>query len=129
MVNRFNGFYGLNNIIWVWNGGSADYFPGDEYVDIVGENIYNTTGDSGNGRFMGTIYYRSSRATAMTHCLTAPDPDIMAQDNALWLYFALDKGECLIDGDGRLTGKYTSDELLDKVYNNEGVVTLDELKF
>lgn len=129
MVNRFNGFYGLNNLIWVWNGGSGDYYPGDEYVDIVGENIYNTTGDSGNGRFMGTIYYKSSRAAAMTHCLTAPDPDIMAQDNALWLYFALDKGDCLIDADGRLTGKYSSDELLDKVYNNEGVVTLDELKF
>lgn len=129
MVNRFNGLYGLTNIIWVWNGGSAEYFPGDEYVDIIGENIYNTTGDSGNGRFMGTIYYKSSRANAMTHCLTAPDPDTLAQDNALWIYFMLDKGEYIINSNGQLTEKYTSNALLDKVYNSEGIVTLDELKF
>lgn len=127
MVNRFNKYYGLTNIIWVWNGGSEKYYPGDEYVDIVGENIYNTTNDSGNGRFMGTIYYKSSRGTAMTHCLVVPDPDILAQDNALWLWFTLAKGESIIDSDGRLTGKYTSDELLDKAYNNEGMITLDEL--
>lgn len=129
MFNRFNNLHGLTNIIWVWNGGSENFFPGDQYVDIVGENIYNTTGDSGNGRFMGTIYYKSSKANAMTHCLTVPDPDILKQDNALWLWFTLDRGECIIDTNGELTGRYTSNELLERAYNSEGMVTLDELAF
>ncbi|MBD5081564.1 MAG: hypothetical protein HDT44_07370 [Ruminococcaceae bacterium] len=127
LFNRFSKLHGLTNLIWVWSGGSEQYFPGDQYVDIVGENIYNTTGDSGNGRFMGTIYYKSSKAAAMTHCLTVPDPDVLAQDNALWLWFSLDRGDCIIDSEGKLTGKYTSNETLDRAYNSEGMVTLDEL--
>lgn len=129
MVKRFNEYYGLTNIIWVWSGGSSEFFPGDEYVDIVGENIYNTTGDSGNMRLMGTVHYRSSRAVAMTDCLQIPDPDILAQDNARWLWFALGKGDCLIDENGKLTGKYSRSDILEKCYNHEGIITLDEVIF
>lgn len=127
MVNRFNGYYGLTNIIWVWNGGSAEFFPGDKYVDIVGENVFNTTGDSGNMRFMGTVHYNSARAVAMTNCLQIPDPDILAQDNARWLWFSLGGGDCLIDSNGKLTGKYSKNDVIEKAYNHEGIITLDEL--
>lgn len=127
MVKRCNNYYGLSNIIWVWNGGSTEFYPGDEYVDIIGENIYNPTGDSGNGRFMGTSEYRSARAVAMTDCLILPDPDILTRDNAKWLWFSLGKGDNLIDENGVLTNRYTTAELLDRGYNHECFVTLDEL--
>ncbi len=34
---------GLDNLIWVWTAetGDADWYPGDQYVDIVGRDIYN----------------------------------------------------------------------------------------
>jgi mannan endo-1,4-beta-mannosidase len=34
---------GLNNLIWVWTAepNDAAWYPGDEYVDIVGRDIYN----------------------------------------------------------------------------------------
>lgn len=127
MVNRFNGYYNLTNIIWVWSGGSSEFFPGDKYVDIVGENVYNTTGDSGNMRFMGTVHYNSSRAVAMTDCLQIPDPDILAQDNARWLWFSLGGGDCLIDSNGKLTGRYSKNDVIEKAYNHEGIITLDEI--
>lgn len=127
MVKRINEYHGLNNIIWVWNGGSAEFYPGDEYVDIVGENIYNATGDSGNGIFMGTSYYNSSRAVAMTDCLMIPNADTLAQDNARWLWFTLGKGDVLIDENGKLTEKYSSNVLLEQAYNHESFVTLDEI--
>lgn len=127
LFKRLTGYYGLGNIIWVWSGGSADFFPGDEYVDIVGEDIYNTTGDSGNSRFLGTAYYGTVRAGAMSDCLMIPDPDVLVQDNARWLYFSLGKGDRLIDGNGKLNYRYTSPELLDKAYNHNDYVTLDEL--
>lgn len=127
MVNRFNRYHKLDNIIWVWNGGGEAFYPGDEYVDIVGENVYNATGDSGNMRFMGTVHYNSSRAVAMTDCLRIPDPDVLAQDNARWLWFAAGGGDCLIDSSGRLTGRYSDNALIEKAYNHEGVITLDEL--
>jgi mannan endo-1,4-beta-mannosidase len=36
---------GLNNLIWVWTAEPNDnaWYPGDEYVDIVGRDIYNKT--------------------------------------------------------------------------------------
>ncbi|MCW3806366.1 glycosyl hydrolase [Plebeiibacterium marinum] len=35
---------GLNNLIWVWTTQTNDdaFYPGDEYVDIIGRDIYNT---------------------------------------------------------------------------------------
>jgi mannan endo-1,4-beta-mannosidase len=34
---------GLNNLIWVWTTQTKDdeFYPGDEYVDIIGRDIYN----------------------------------------------------------------------------------------
>ena len=36
---------GLNNLIWIWTseGNDPDWYPGDEYVDIIGRDIYNWT--------------------------------------------------------------------------------------
>ena len=44
-IAMFNYFKteGLDNLIWVWTteGDDADWYPGDQYVDIVGRDIYN----------------------------------------------------------------------------------------
>ena len=128
MVTRFSEYHGLSNIIWVWSGGGADFYPGDKYVDVIGEDIYNSSGDSGNARFMGTAYYNAGAvAAAMTDCVMLPDPDILARDNARWLWFSLGKGDCLIDANGGLTERYTLNSLLERAYNHESFITLDEL--
>ena len=128
MVKRFNEYHGLSNIIWVWSGEDAAFYPGDEYVDIIGEDIYNPSGDSGNIRFMGIAYYNAGAvAAAMTDCIILPDPDVLAQDNARWLWFSLGKGDTLIDENGSLTERFTSNTLLERAYNHESFITLDEL--
>ena len=44
-IAMFNYFKteGLDNLIWVWTteGDDADWYPGDQFVDIVGRDIYN----------------------------------------------------------------------------------------
>ena len=44
-IAMFNYFKteGLDNLIWVWTteGNDADWYPGDQYVDIVGGDVYN----------------------------------------------------------------------------------------
>ena len=44
-ITMFNYFkaQGLDNLIWVWTteGNDADWYPGDQYVDIIGRDIYN----------------------------------------------------------------------------------------
>ena len=44
-IAMFNYFKteGLDNLIWVWTteGNDANWYPGDQYVDIVGRDVYN----------------------------------------------------------------------------------------
>lgn len=44
-IAMFNYFKteGLDNLIWVWTteGNDADWYPGDQYVDIVERDVYN----------------------------------------------------------------------------------------
>ena len=44
-IAMFNYFKteGLDNLIWVWTteGNDTDWYPGDQYVDIVGRDVYN----------------------------------------------------------------------------------------
>ena len=44
-IYMFDYFHdqGLNNLIWVWTTQTKDdpFYPGDEYVDIIGRDIYN----------------------------------------------------------------------------------------
>lgn len=42
LYDRLVGHHGLNNLIWVWNSQMDDreWYPGDEYVDIVGRDNY-----------------------------------------------------------------------------------------
>ena len=44
-IAMFNYFKteGLDNLIWVWTteGNDADWYPGDQYVDIVRRDVYN----------------------------------------------------------------------------------------
>ena len=54
---------GIRNLIWVWTaqnyngdsasyGNDADYYPGDEYVDIVARDIYGDTPENENIEFI-----------------------------------------------------------------------------
>lgn len=45
MYDRLTNFHGINNIVWVWNSIAADWYPGDDIVDILSADVYAT----GNG--------------------------------------------------------------------------------
>ena len=40
MFDYFTNEKSLHNLIWLWNGQAKEWYPGDEYVDIVGYDIY-----------------------------------------------------------------------------------------
>lgn len=40
MFDRFVNYYKINNLIWVWNGQDVVWYLGDQYVDIIVEDIY-----------------------------------------------------------------------------------------
>ena len=62
----------------------------------------------------------NKRMLALTECAVYPDPDIMARDNAMWLWTAMWNGKYLINESGELTGDYISVEQLKKFYCHKG---------
>ena len=128
IFRRFTEYHQLNNLIWVWNGENAAFYPGDDYVDIVGMDMYTDYDISGNQRMLDAIKYTiKTKACALTECGTIPNPDYIERDNAYWLWFALWRGDYIINSDGSISYEHCSKEEIDYAYNNELYITLDEL--
>ena len=131
MYERMTFYHGLNNLIWVWNGQSKDWYPGDEYVDIVGQDIYSAPKDYDEHaeQFAKTIYYPNSpKITALTENGTLFDIDEAIKSNSLWAWFLNWHGIHTIPG-AELSEEYSSLEMWKEVYNHERVLTLDEVPF
>lgn len=126
---RLTQYNGLKNLVWVWNNSDFDYYPGDDYVDIIGQSFYEKTSASFAGRFSAIAENSASgrKMLAVTACASLPSIDNMWRDNAMWLWTAPDSGEYILDSAGRLTEKYTKRAALRNCYNNEKCVTRDEL--
>lgn len=128
MYRRLTEYHGLNNLIWVWNGESYEFYPGDEYADIVSMDIYTDSDISGNNRMLDAIHYTiRTKPCALTECGRVPNPDLLRRDNAYWLWFGLWRGDYIINADGGISYEHTSAEELDYAYNNELFITKDEL--
>ncbi len=128
LFRRFTEYHRLTNILWIWDGESYDYYPGDEYVDFVGMDMYVRSDISGNSRMMDAIGYTiKSKGTALTECGRIPSPDVIRRDGAYWLWFALWKGDYIINSNGTIQYSHVTATELDKAYNNELYITLDEL--
>ncbi|MGN1134367.1 MAG: glycosyl hydrolase [Oscillospiraceae bacterium] len=127
VYDRITNVYGVNNLIWVWNGQDKDYYPGDEYVDIIGEDIYNPQNDfqpNKNKFKQANEYTTSPKIVALTENGTLMEPDKQFEINAKWSYFTSWTGEYSANG------KYNDADnkaMWKKVYNSEKVITLSEL--
>ncbi len=129
MFRRFNEYHGLNNLIWVYNGSSAEFYPGDDYCDIIGQGLYMNSSASFAARFAALTHLpgTSVKPVAVTSCDKLPDPNYLHRDNAMWLWTALDSGEYTIHSDGSYSEDYTSWQKLNNAYNSRICVTKDEL--
>ncbi len=132
LYEKLTNEYGLNNLIWVWNGQHADWYPGDEYVDIVGEDIYpgEKVYTSQVNKYLEVAEYSEERKMVyLTECGCIFDPDLAVRDGAMWGMWAVWQGE-FVRKDGafaRISEQYTESEMMKKAYNHEVVITIDEV--
>ena len=129
LYNELTNTYGCNNLIWVYNGQSADWYPGDEYVDIVGEDIYpgNHVYDPQVSRFRQAINYGSkTKITALTENGCIFDIDSAVSINALWSWFMTWGGKFTVNG-SNYSEKYTEKSVIKKMYSSKYALTLDDL--
>lgn len=121
--------YGIHNLIWEWtsstNVTAADWYPGDDYVDMVSIDKYNAVNYQPNESAISASFYslvgstEGRKMVAMSENDTIPSLENLVNDKAYWLYFCPWYGNFLTD----LTAK----DKLDEIYNSDYCITLDEL--
>ena len=130
MYEKLTVEHGLNNLIWLWNGQNADWYPGDDVVDIIGWDIY--PGEHEYGSFSSTFAkcadcFGENKLIALSENGCVMDPDLVWQDNARWVFWGTWSGEFAVNGAGQLSEQYTDAEMLKKAYSSEHTLTLSEL--
>jgi hypothetical protein len=123
--------YGVHNAIWEVNlytyADSNQWYPGDEYVDMVAYDKYEgspyTWGTSAATSAFLTLVNdtNDTKMVALSENDVIPDITNMVNEGAWWSYF------CPWYGDFITNGTTNTPAMLDKIYNSEYVVTLDEV--
>jgi mannan endo-1,4-beta-mannosidase len=125
----------LNNLIWVWNGEDAGWFPNPATVDIVGRDLYSQTYSSQKQQFDKALAMipEKNRMVALTENGKIPDPEECIKDGAMWLWFMTwndrsgsTQGET--HKDNHWTGESANTQTHKmKVFHHPAVITLDKL--
>jgi len=123
--------YGIHNVIWevnlYLNTNSAQWYPGDNYVDIVAYDKYEGSPYTWKTSAATTAFLtlvndtNDTKMVAMTENDTIPDIKNIVNEGAWWLYF------CPWYGDFLTSSTYNNPTLLSTIYNSQYVITLEEL--
>ncbi len=123
MYDRYTNYWGLDNLIWslgYCGDVNSGWYPGDEYVDIIGSDTYVNHTES-----LVQMYNKTKQVSGKPVCLhengPIPDPEKMKSDGAGWLWF-MTWHTSFIDSNEFNTASY-----LKRVYNSDYMLTLDEL--
>ncbi len=132
MYDRLTNVHGVNNLIWVWNGQHADWYPGDAYVDVIGEDIYpgEKVYTSQAARFLRALSYTPTRKLiALTENGCIPDTDQLVRDGVMWAWWCTWEGEFVLKSQGfnAYSDRYTEKSMVRKVYGHERVITRKNL--
>ena len=129
LVERMNGYHGLHNLLWVWNGQAEDWYVGDEWCDILGDDVYAAPRDYGGQaeRFASLTRCSARKMAALTECAVVPDPDALRREGAGWLWFNVWCRE-FVTGDGKeYADTYTERAALQRAYHSPRILTREDL--
>lgn len=128
LYQQLTEVHGLDNLIWVWNGQRADYYPGDDTVDIIGWDIYapEHSYSSQSSTFIESVGYTDeTKIIALTENGVLIDPELSFRDNARWSWFCT--WESFMTQFGVGIEANTEFYMWEKVFQSERVLSLDEL--
>jgi mannan endo-1,4-beta-mannosidase len=126
MFENFTEKHHLNNLIWVFSPGAetdlAAWYPGDAYVDIVGQDHYPLDGNHGSAKDVFdelTAMTQGKKLIALGENGPVPDMAQVVREKAGWLFFTTWSGSILFEK--------TTPEQLREFYNNPYVLNLGDL--
>lgn len=125
MFDRMVNVNGLHNLIWVWTREPNDdaWYPGDEYVDIVGRDIYKEGDHSSQILEFNdlTSRYGGKKMVTISESGSFPDVDNLIKDGAGWSWFMPWNGDFIH------LAKHNPLDLWKKMFASDYVLTLDEM--
>ena len=132
LLDKMNQFVILNNLIWIWNGQDGDWYPGDAYVDIIGEDLYpgERVYTPQTNVFMEALTYsEENKMIVMSENGCLFDPALAQRDGAMWGFFCTWQGEFVLASEAMniLSEQYTEEYMVRQVYADERVITRSEL--
>jgi mannan endo-1,4-beta-mannosidase len=118
---------GLNNLIWVWTTQTKDnaFYPGDDYVDIVGRDIYNQTSAAANAsQFSSIATTYSGKMVALSENGNVAKISEQWSSGAKWLFFMpwYDNAATTLTGHEHADAAWWLDAVA-----NPNVITRDEM--
>jgi mannan endo-1,4-beta-mannosidase len=128
MYDRMTNHHKLNNLIWVWtttdDANALPWYPGDEYVDILGMDIY--PGERQHGSQVIAFnkvkeIFGGKKIITLSENGSIPYPENMEQDGAWWSWFMPWYGTHTKDE------KHNSVDDWKKILSSDFVITLDEM--
>jgi mannan endo-1,4-beta-mannosidase len=128
VFDRLVNYHQLDNLIWVWTStaspAAADWYPGDDYVDIIGADIYLPAGTYTSNFIMFdnlASIFGGKKIITLSENGPMPDAERLFIERAAWNWFCTWGGSFITDG------LSNSAAHINTVFNHEYVITLDEL--
>jgi mannan endo-1,4-beta-mannosidase len=128
MYDRFTNYHHLNNLIWVWGANGLrdipfdeaydykDYYPGPEYVDVLGADVYHF--DYEQDDYESLLKLANGKPIALTETGELPKPEIL-KVQPQWTWFMVWTSWLLTDN--------TRDRVK-QIYNLPQTLNHDEIK-
>lgn len=125
---------GINNLIWIWTTqtsslSDSDYafYPGDEFVDIVGRDLYNV-GNAVNigSQFSVIASMFPKKMTALSENGGVPDMQAQWEAGAKWLFF-MPWYDYNNDGSAGYAHEHANISWWNKSLNFSSVISRDDL--
>lgn len=118
---------GVNNLIWVWTSETDDpnWYPGDEYVDIIGTDYYENDESlyhaSIRDRMDAILSISNKKIITLSECGAIPDIDNIIQAGDMWSWIM------------PWYGNYTTDATINsptffkEMFSHSNVITRDKV--
>ncbi|SOD89841.1 glycosyl hydrolase [Spirosoma fluviale] len=123
LYDRLTNHHQLHNLIWVYTATDTfktDWYPGDQYVDIVGMDIYtNSTANMSGNWASAQAQLNGKKLVTLSETGNLPSPDKIRGFGTWWSWFAVWTGTDYI--------KKQPVDLLKAVFTDTDVITRDEL--
>jgi mannan endo-1,4-beta-mannosidase len=119
--DRLTNHHNLHDLIWVWtSGGDMSWYPGDEYVDIIGVDSYPDSINDPLSEIWEKLNrnFAGQKLVALSEIGEVPDIQRMRRFGVHWSYFAMWHGYLSRGGD----------EYVKRVYTGEGAINRGEVR-